>query len=138
MRPIRNKQKVEMTDGREAGKERVFDSHREVDVLTDEGAVDTFVAHKNYPCECGCFKPPAGRCVFCKSLSCESCHGHCRACNAPVCRECSVFVDTGGGKTARFCRRCYTKINRREKMAAVGRFLLKPFVKFRGDDSDRR
>ena len=130
MKPLRNKQKLVITDGRIPGQERVLESQLEVDVLSDEGSVDTLTTHKNYACECGCFQPPAGRCELCKSLSCASCHGHCQRCNAPICRECSVFVGLPDGKAARYCQGCYSKIKRQTRISVVVRFLLSPFVRF--------
>jgi hypothetical protein len=137
MKPIRNKQDLEITDGKIPGQERVWESQLKSDVLSDGGSVDTLSTHKSYACDCGCFQPPAGRCELCKSLSCVSCHGHCQRCNAPICRECSVFVGLPGGKAARYCQRCYSEIKRQTRITVVTRFLLSPFVKF-GSQSDEQ
>ncbi len=136
MKPFRRKHKIETTAGQIPGQERILESRREDDVLSDEGSVDTMDVHKRYSSDCGCFQPPAGRCEFCKSLSCIACHGHCESCNAPICRECSVFVSSHGGQAARFCQRCHAVITRRARTASVVRFFLSPFARFGGKDDE--
>ncbi len=136
MKPLRNKQKLVITDGRIPGQERVLESQLESDVLSDGGSVDSITTSTIRPCECGCFQPPAGRCELCKSLSCVSCHGHCQGCNAPICRECSVFVGLPGGKAARYCQGCYSKIKQQTRTAAIVQFLLSPIVSFKDQSNE--
>ena len=138
MKPLRDKQKLVITDGRIPGRERVLESQREVDVLSDGGSIDTLSTQKTNPCECGCFQPPAGRCELCKSLSCASCHGHCQQCNAPICRECSVFVGLPSGKATRYCQGCYSKIKQQTLTAAIVRFLLSPIISFRDQGHEQK
>ena len=138
MKPLRNKQKLVITEGRIPGQERVLESQHEIDVLSDEGSVGTLTTQKSIPCECGCFQPPAGRCELCRSLSCASCHGHCQGCNAPICRECSVFLGLPGGQTVRYCQKCYSTIKRQTRITKVMRLLLSPFVRFESQSDEQK
>ena len=138
MKPLRNKQKLVITDGRIPGQERVLEAQREVDVFSDEGSVDTLSTKKINPCDCGCFQPPAGRCELCKSLSCASCYGRCRECKVPICQECSVSVTLPNGKTARYCRGCYSKIKRQTRAVAIVRFLLSPIIGFKDQSNEQK
>ena len=131
MKPIRRKKSVKITEGRTPGQDRVHEMQSEEDVLCG-GSVDTTNVHRVFPCDCGCLQPPAGRCVLCGALSCGACHGHCMGCNAPICRECSVFVNMPEESAARFCQGCYSTIKRQKRRASILRFVLFPLVKFGG------
>lgn len=130
MRPLRVKRNCEVTHDPVTGQERILESTYEVDVLSDQGSVDSLGKRERHFGDCGCNKPAGGRCVSCGSISCVDCHGHCHVCNAPTCLRCSVLVDMPGGQRLRFCRPCHAQIVRRQRLRAVGRFFLAPFVRF--------
>ena len=134
MRPLRDKQEYEVTDGAAPGEERILGSSRELDVLSDQGSIDTLGTRRRYACDCGCYKPVGGRCYECGALSCVDCHGHCASCAKPICLAHSVFLDPPGGGRVRRCGRCQGQIARRQRLVRITRTLLSAFVRFEEHD----
>lgn len=131
MRPIRNKEYREVTDNPLTGEERLLEECHEEDVLSDGGSIDTRGTRRRHPCDCGCYRPPGGRCADCGRISCVSCHGHCEVCAKPICLEDSFFPNGRGA--VRLCRRCHVALVRRRRMVTAAHVLLSPFVRFNGD-----
>ena len=130
MRPLRNKQQFQVTDGSVPGQERVLEAYHEADVLSDQGSIDTIGKQKRYPNDCGCFGPPGGRCAECDAISCAQCHGRCVQCAKPICLQCTEFMDLPeAGTRIRLCLQCHGKLTRKRMLVKVSRFLLLPFVK---------
>ena len=137
MKPLRRKSHHDVTDGRVPGQERTLESSYEIDLLSDEGSIDTVGRCSHHACDCGCYKPAGGRCADCNALSCIDCHGHCAACGRPLCLECAVFIEGGGPQRLRLCQSCHVQIGRRQRLARVARFLLSPFVRFGRNDDEQ-
>lgn len=130
MKPLRVKKNCEVTYDPVTGQERVLESAEEIDVLSDQGSIDSLGRRERYSADCGCYKPVGGRCVECGQLSCIDCHGRCYICSSPICLRHSIFVDFPDGRRLRFCSRCHAQGARRRRLHKVGRFLLSPFVDF--------
>lgn len=130
MKPIRIKEHYVVARDPVTGGERILEANCEQDVLSDQGSIDTYGKRQLSPCDCGCFRPPGGRCYSCGALTCVECFGRCRTCAAPLCLEHSIFVETPGGGTLRFCRRCHDKLLRRRRLASFARVILSPFIGF--------
>lgn len=131
MRTLRQKQQIDVTDDPVTGQERVLDESVEIDVLGDQGSVDTVSRHKRIFRDCGCDGPPGGQCSECGAISCPRCHGHCGRCGKPICLEHSVVVGAPDEQGPRLCRRCDVAIRRRRRLASFGRSALSPFVRFK-------
>lgn len=130
MRPLRRKNRYEVTDNPMTGQDRILELTQEEDVLSDQGSVDSASLHRRYIRDCGCDGPVGGRCFECQAISCRLCHGRCQGCQKPLCLQCSSFLDFGEHGRIRLCNRCYDETTRKQRLAKVGRFLLSPFVQF--------
>ena len=137
MKPIRKKEFYEVTNDAATGRERILGASYEEHILSDEGSIDTLGKKKVYFTDCGCNRPPGGRCHVCGKISCVSCHGRCQLCSVPLCQACSIFVTTQGGGQLRFCRQCYDTTRRRRRLVAFARVVLSPFLRFEDEDGKR-
>lgn len=128
--PLRSKQEHLVTDDPKTGQDRTLEVCDEVNVLSDQGSVDTGVRRKVFSLDCGCMASPAGRCALCGKLSCANCHGRCDRCAAPICLEHSAFFEQPGGCRIRMCRLCNESAVRRHRAVTFAKVLLSPFVRF--------
>ena len=136
MRPLRRKHQSEVVDDVVTGSERTLEASDEIDILSDEGSIDTVGKRKRYFRDCGCDGAPGGRCAEsgCSAISCTKCHGHCAKCSQPTCLQHSYFENTKSSEQRRLCRRCRDGIARRQRLCSVARALLSPLVRFEEPD----
>ena len=95
---------------------------QEEDVLSDEGAIESTEYQRKFVLDCGCDAEGVGRCYECGAISCATCHGRCHLCQKPVCMEHSSFIENATPERMRLCNRCFSAINRKQKIKKVGRF----------------
>lgn len=76
--------------------------------------------------------PAGGKCAEngCNRVSCQKCAGRCARCRKPLCIECSRFMPAENGQSVRLCWGCAAAVRRERVLRAVGRVLLRPFVRF--------
>ena len=130
MKPLRRKHQSEVTEDLLTGDERRLAMVNEIDVIADDGSVDTHQKRQVYFCDCGCVGAAGGRCAECGALSCGRCHGHCAHCAKPICLEHSKFEDNSRSPGVRMCRRCHDGETRKRRVVAAIKTLLSPIVEF--------
>jgi hypothetical protein len=108
-------------------------------ICDESGSTDSDYLGVRYSLGCGCFSDsPGGRCAEdgCGKINCPKCFKHCggsdnpvpEGCGKPLCRMHYIYYTMPGGREVPFCKRCFGKITRRNRWAAVGKFFSKPFV----------
>jgi hypothetical protein len=108
-------------------------------ILSDnDDCLESCYLEEKSHCHCGCFGPPGGRCAEpdCGRISCVKCHHHCggnesqspAGCGKPICREHSRYLQLQDGRIIPFCRRCYSRLTRRNRWLSIGRAFLSPFI----------
>lgn len=109
----------------------------EIHNLSDnDGSLESTYYEETFNQHCGCFAPPGGRCSECGVISCIRCHQHCGGtenpnplgCGKPLCREHSHYLTVAEGRTIPFCKRCYSRITRKQRRQRITGLLLAPFI----------
>jgi len=101
-------------------------SQQDVDhIVSDDGAVDSFITQKSIASGCGHLKPPIGFCSDegCTRTSCEMCHGICQIDMRPICPRHSKFLQVSSG-VIRVCEPCYEKAKRKKFLKFFLSFLI--------------
>lgn len=124
MKPLRRKNKRQVTYDPNAKQDREWHLEQSQDVLSAEGSVDTDEIVRKIFKDCGCDGEIGGRCFDCGAVSCISCHGRCNKCQKPICLQHSTFVDKEDGNKERLCNTCHDILIRKRGWDKVGRFFL--------------
>ncbi len=115
----------------------------EVHNLSDQdGSLESVYYEETINQRCGCFAPPGGRCSECGVISCVRCHQHCGGtenpspigCGKPLCREHSHYITVADGRSMPFCKRCYSRIARKQRRQRITGLLLAPFIEQEADN----
>lgn len=128
MKPLRRKNKRNVTFDPDTGQDRIWQSEQSQDILSSEGSVDSDGIVRKYFKDCGCDGDIGGRCFECGAVSCQNCHGRCSICQKPICMHHSHFLGKEGTEKQRFCATCHDAFSRKQKLAKVGLFFMSLFI----------
>ena len=110
MKPLRRKNKRQVTYDPYTNQDREWELEQSQDVLSSEGSVDSDEFVRKSFKDCGCAGDVGGICRECGAVSCTSCFGRCYRCKKPLCLEHSYFLkikDTD----VRFCGGCHDEVS---------------------------
>lgn len=136
MRPLRKKNRREVTYDPDTCHDREWYLKKDQDVLSSEGSVDSDEIVRKYFKDCGCDSEIGGRCFECGAVSCISCHGRCSKCQKPICMQHSNFLEKDDGQKERLCGSCHDVTTRKRRFAKVGRFFMSLFVEMEDKSHD--
>jgi len=128
MKPLRRKNKRQVTYDPDTGQNREWKLEQTKHTRADNGSVDTDEIVRTSFKDCGCDGKIGGICYVCGAVSCISCHGRCNKCQKPICLQHSNFLEKKDGEKERLCGTCYDVITRKRGWAKVGRFFLSLIV----------
>ena len=136
MKPLRRKNTRQVTYDPNTDRDREWYLEQSLDVLSNEGSVDSDKIVRKYFKDCGCDAEIGGCCFECGAISCKLCHGRCHNCQKPICMQHSNFHEKDNGETIRLCGSCCDIVTRKRKLTRVGRFFLSLFCEMEDTSHD--
>lgn len=101
-------------------------------VLSDTGAIESFILQELRPLHCGCIAEPGGCCsgTGCSQIVCLQCLKRCVCCGAALGPCCSNVTEDSDGLKIVLCDECHGNTKRKQIGKKILRTLLCPFFRF--------